>query len=243
MSSTGTDHQSERTPLRRESRTWGLIRRTLPLGRSMGSLFYLISVGVIAGWVVAVFFGVGLFFLMPRSAELASGLSPGATSFDASFAETPWLQQSTSRLHRLSGLLPPEPPQPLGDAVADKGRPPLAPGEPISAKVNPLPAQPEATIVRTIDEPPEPAPGLNRGQALTVELGTISAAGPEAVAMPAPQSQIFVAPKLRGGSQASRSSSSRKPLERRPSNTRRVPPHAPVNAIDDVLQKHSHLLK
>src|SRR5947209_921086 len=99
MSSTGADHQSERASLRRESRIWGLIRRTLPLGRSIGSMFYLISVGVIAGWVVAVFFGIGLFFLMPRPAKLASGLSPGATSFDASFAETPWLKQSTSRLH------------------------------------------------------------------------------------------------------------------------------------------------
>jgi len=49
----------------------------------MGSLFYLISVGLIASWIIAVFFGFGLFFLMPRSAKLAFGLIPGGTSFDA----------------------------------------------------------------------------------------------------------------------------------------------------------------
>jgi hypothetical protein len=231
MSATGADPQMERTPLRRESRTWGLIRRTLRLGRSTGSLFYLISVGLIASWIVAVFFGVGLFFLMPLSAERASGLSPGGTSFDASSGP----MQPTSRLDRLSNMPPPGPAQPTGDAAADKGRPIVAPGSPIPTTVNPHPAPTAATIAHTIDEPP--------GQALTVELGTISAATGEAAPMPAPQSQLSAAPKLRGASPSSRSPSSHKPLERRPSNTRTVQPHAPVNAIDDVLQKHSHLLK
>src|SRR5437763_13467206 len=117
MSATSADPQAERTRLRGESRTWGLIRRTLPLGRSMGSLFYLITLGLIASWTVAVFFGVGLFSLMPRSAKLASGLSPGATSFNASSAETPWLTQSTTRLDALSSQPPAERPQPMGDAA------------------------------------------------------------------------------------------------------------------------------
>jgi hypothetical protein len=43
----------------------------------MGSLFYLIAVGLIGSWIIAVFFGVGLFFLIPRSAKLTPGLSPG----------------------------------------------------------------------------------------------------------------------------------------------------------------------
>jgi hypothetical protein len=230
MSATGADPQSERTPLRRESRTWGLIRRTLPLGRSMGSLFYLISVVLIASWIIAVFFGVGLFFLMPRSAKLASGLSPGGTSFDASL----WLTQSTSRLDRLSDPPPAGPAQPMGDAAADKGRPVVAPGSPITANVNPQPGPAKATIAHTIDEPP--------GHALTVELGTISAASGEAGPMPAPQSQLSTAPEPQRASQSSRSPSSRKPLERRPPTTRKAQ-HAPVSAIEDVLQKHSRLLK
>jgi hypothetical protein len=230
MSATGADPQSERTPLRRESRTWGLIRRTLPLGRSMGSLFYLISVVLIASWIIAVFFGVGLFFLMPRSAKLASGLSPGGTSFDASL----WLMQSTSRLDRLSDPPPAGPAQPMGDAAADKGRPVVAPGSPITANVNPQPGPAKATIAHTIDEP--------LGHALTVELGTISAASGEAGPMPAPQSQLSTAPEPRRASQSSRSPSSRKPLERRPPTTRKAQ-HAPVSAIEDVLQKHTRLLK
>ena len=231
MSATGADPQSESERLGRESRTWELIRRTLPLGRSIGSLFYLISVGLIASWIVAVFFGVGLFSLMPRSAKLASGLSPVGTSFDASSAETPWLMQSTSRLN----LPHPEPPRPMGDAAADEGRPVVVPGRPITANVNPPSTPAEATIAHTFKELPT--------QALSVELGTISAATGEPVPTPAPQSQLSTAPEPRRASQSSSSQSPRKPLERRPSKTRTAQAHAPVSAIQDVLQKHSRLLK
>jgi hypothetical protein len=197
----------------------------------MGSLFYLISVGLIASWIIAVFFGYGLFFLVPRTAKLASGLSPGGTSFEASL---PLAQQPTSRLDRLSDLPFPAPAHPVGDAAADKGRL-VAPASPITAKVNPLPAPAEKTIGRIIDEPP--------GQALTVELGTMSAATGEAVPPPAPPPRLSPALEPRGASQSSHSPSSRKPLERRPSNARTAQRHAPVSAIQDVLHKHARLLK
>src|SRR5271166_3204293 len=126
MSAAGPDPQPERTGLRRESRIWRLIRRTLPLGRSIGSLFYLISVGLIAGWIIAVFFGVSFFFLMPRSVKLEPGVSPSSTNLNASSAEAPSLMEATSRVDRLSTpplpesplpeSPPPEPPQPTGDA-------------------------------------------------------------------------------------------------------------------------------
>src|SRR5271163_5188253 len=119
MSATGADPQSESTRLRRESRTWGLIRRTLPLGRSIGSLLYLVSIGLIAGWIIAVFFGVGFFFLMPRSAKLEPGVSPNITSFNASSPEAPSLREATSGVDRLSTPPLPESPQPTGDAAAD----------------------------------------------------------------------------------------------------------------------------
>jgi hypothetical protein len=151
--------------------------------------------------------------------------------------------ESTRRLDRLSSTPPAEPPQPTGDAATDEGRPVVVSGSPTAAKVNPFAAPAEARIAHTIDEPPEPAPGLNRGQALTVELGTISAATGEAAPMPAPKTQLQPPPEPRDASQSSRSPSPRKPLERRPSNTRTAQPHAPVSAIEDVLQKHSRLLK
>jgi hypothetical protein len=243
MFATGADPQSERTRFRAGSRIWGLIRRTLPLGRSIGSLFYLISVGLIAGWVIAVFFGVSFYFLMPGSAKLVPGLNPDSTRFSDSSAETLRLTQSTSRLDRLSGPPPPEPPHPMVDDAADKGRPVLAPGSLITANVKPHPMPAEATAARTIGQPTEPAPGLNRGQALTVELGTLSAAPGEVAPVPSPQTRPSTAPEPRGASPSSHSRSSRKPLARRPANTRTAQPHAPVNAINDVLQKHSHVLK
>ena len=165
MSATGADPQSERTRLRRGSRTWGLIRRTLPLGRSIGSLFYLISIGLIASWIIAVFFGVSFYFLMPRSAKLEPGLSPSGTNLDASSAETPSLMQSTSRLDRLSTPPPPEPPQPMGDAAADKDRPIVAPGSQITANVNPHRGRPRRrspTLLKSL-----------QGKRLAVELGTL----------------------------------------------------------------------
>ena len=235
MSATGADPQSERTRFRAGSRIWGLVRRTLPLGRSIGSLFYLISVGLIAGWTIVVFFGVSFYFLMPGSGKLRPGSSPDSTRFNDSPAETPWLTQSTSRLDRVSSPSPPEPPRPLGDAAADMGRPIVAPGSPITADVKPNPRPAEATTAHTIDEPP--------AQALSVELGTISAAVGEPAPVPSPQNQLSTAPEPRGASPPSHSRSSRKPLARRPSNTRTAQPHAPVNAIEDVLQKHSRLLR
>lgn len=235
MSATGADPQSERTRFRAGSRIWGLIRRTLPLGRSIGSLFYLISVGLIASWIIAVFFGVSFYFLMPGSAKLGPGLNPDSTRFKDSSAETPGLTQSTNRPDRLSSPPPPEPPQPMGGDAADKGRPVVAPGSPITPNVKPHPMPAEATNAHTIDEPP--------GQALTVELGTLSAAAGEAAPVPSPQTQLSTAPEPRGASPSSHSRSSRKPLARRASNSRTAQPHAPVNAIEDVLQKHSHVLK
>lgn len=235
MSATGADPQSERTRFRAGSRIWGLVRRTLPLGRSIGSPLYLISIGLIASWIIAVFFGVSFYFLMPGSGKLGPGPNPDSARFDDSPAETPWLTQSTRRLDRLSSPSPPEPPSPVGDAAADKGRPILAPGSPITADVKPNPRPAEGTTAHTIDEP--------AAQALSVELGTISAAVGEPAPVPSPQNQLSTAPEPRGASPSSHSRSSRKPLARRPSNTRTAQPHAPVNAIEDVLQRHSRLLR
>src|SRR5215471_19011524 len=114
MSATGADPQSQRA-LPRESQTWRLVRRALPLGRSIGSLGYLISVGVVACWIIAVFFGASLFFLMPRSAKLVTGSSmDGGDRLSASSDQMPWLLQSTSRLYRLAAPAPFASGQPIG---------------------------------------------------------------------------------------------------------------------------------
>jgi hypothetical protein len=186
----------------------------------MGSVFYLVSVGLIAGWIVAVFFGVGLFFLVPRSAKLVPGLGPAGAGVDGLLAQTPWLAQSTSRLDRLSGLPPPEPSQPMG-ANAGNAIPHQGPAE--------------ATIAHPADESPR--------EPLRLGVSPIPAATGEAAPTPAPQSQLSASPKPRRGASQSSHAPSHKPSERPPSNTRRAQPHAAVSAIEGVLQKHSRLLK
>jgi hypothetical protein len=143
--------------------------------------------------------------------------------------------EATSRLGRVSTPPSPEPPQPLGDTAAEKDRPAVMAGSQNAADVNPLPMPAEAMIAHVVEEPP--------GQALTVEPGNASPATGKAAPMLAPQSRPSTSAGPRGASLSSRSPSSRKPPERRPSNTRTVQPHPPMSAIQDVLQKHSGLLK
>src|SRR5260370_23789741 len=171
MAASGDGPETEGRGVCGGRRTWGLIRRTLPLGRSIGSLSYLISVGLLASWIIAVFFGVSLFFLMPRSAKLASGLSPGDTRFDDSSAKAPWLMQSTSRLDRLSSPSTPEPAQPTSNAAADKGRPVVVPSSPTTASIDPSPVPAQPTIAHAADRPPAPP--------LRLQVGPISSATPE----------------------------------------------------------------
>jgi hypothetical protein len=104
-----------------------------------------------------------------------------------------------------------------------------------AGNVNPREKPAEATIAHTAGEP--------AGQAFSVGFGTISAATREVAPMPAPHSQLSTAPEPRSASQSSRSPSPRKPLERGPPKTRTAQQHAPVSAIQDVLQRHSRLLK
>jgi hypothetical protein len=173
--------------------------------------------------------------LMPRPAKLEPGVSLGNTNLNASPGEAPSLMEATSRLDRVSAPPPPEPPQPTRDAPADKNRPAEVARSQNAANVNPLPMPAEATAAHVVEEP--------AGQALTVEPGTASPAIGEAAPMLAPQSQPSIAPEPRGRSLSSRSPSSRKPLERRASNARTAQPRPPVSAIQDVLHKHSRLLK
>jgi hypothetical protein len=143
--------------------------------------------------------------------------------------------EATSRLDRVSTPPSPEPPQPMGDTAAEKDRPAVMAGSQNAADVNPLPMPAEATIAHVVEEPP--------GQALTVEPGTASPATGEAAPVLAPRSQPSTAPDPRRASLSSRSPSPRRPPERRPSNARKAQSHAPMSAIEDVLQKHSRLLK
>jgi hypothetical protein len=153
MSATGAHAQSERTQLYWQSRAWRLIRKTVPLGSSIGSTFYLIPVGLTATWIIAVFFGMSLLFLMPRSAQLASSSSPESTSSGAASAETSRSIQSTSSPEQLSAAPAPRlplsgSPQQPGDGAAPQLGGPSG-QNPALLGLSVMPAEPTAAHAST----------------------------------------------------------------------------------------------
>lgn len=171
-----------------------------------------------------------LFFLMPRSAKLATALSPGADRLNASSADMPWLMQSTSRLDQLSTSPPFEPSRPSGDGAMAKNAPVVVPTSRHTAEMKPRSMPSEPTTAHIVEEP--------QGQALSVLTGT----GEPAPASP-PESEAAAAAGPPTPVQASQSDSSR-PRHIKKSATNKTPPrHPPLQAIQEVLLKHSRLLK
>jgi hypothetical protein len=155
-------------------------RETLALGKSLSPLLYLISVGLVATWVIGVFFGGGIFLLMHRPERLVSGLSAGHID---------------SRIF-------------LADSTLSSNPMPGRPWEPSEAD----PAENFAgKMVHLSIDPPITEPS---------KTGAIEAD---------PQAAVTTE---RGIDQKRQSASSRT-----------VQAHAPVQAIQDVLQRHSRLLK
>ena len=229
MSATGADPQSERT-LARETQPWGLVRRTLPIGKSIGSLGHLISVGLIASWIIAVFFGASLLCLVPGSATLVTGSSEGGDRFNASSAEIPWLFQSTDRLHRLAGPLLFEPGQPAGGAGMVNDGAIVGPGSRVTAGANQRPMPVGPISPDTIDEPQNQALSVT---ALSEEPSP--AAPPENRAAATAGSPIAL--------HTAQFEISRTKHNQKAAATKVPPPHPPVQAIQDVLQRHAGLLK
>src|SRR6202008_4359460 len=98
----GPVRSSEPAGLSRDRIIPPIIRKTFALGKSLGPILYLVSVGVIATWVIGVFFGVGFFFLLHhRSSKEALQLDVGGANLSASLVDSPWVYQSMTRLDRL----------------------------------------------------------------------------------------------------------------------------------------------
>jgi hypothetical protein len=235
MSVTGADHPSEPARLLTERRTQSITRKLPVPGKSLSPLSYLISLGLIATWITGVFFGVGFSFLMTRSEKPVSGLRAGSADFSKSLAESPWLLHAMSRLDQLF----PEPSQLVGNGAAatpdDRHQFVSAPSKQVVVELDPQAAAlAEPRIDRTAHEP--------EGQALSVDLGTAPQALSEAMPAAPLQSPSSGAAGQQGVEQSARSASSRKEHQR-PTERRTPQSHAPVQAIQDVLQKHSRLLK
>src|SRR5690348_4766629 len=98
MSVHGADRRSEPAQFRTDLRLQSVSRKTLRSGRCVGPVVYLVSLGLIASWIIGVFFGVGFFSLAHRSAKLVSGLGVRGTDISVELAQSTWPPQSgTSR--------------------------------------------------------------------------------------------------------------------------------------------------
>jgi hypothetical protein len=217
-----------------ENRAWELSRKAFRLGRSIGSLFYLISLGLTATWVIAVFFGIGLFFLVPRPAKLASSSPLESSNSSVLSTETPWLLQSTNKLNWLSMPQSSGSPQLGGAVAAGNARAAAEPAGQETVEQNWRSAITDPVPPHKVDEAPvdhvlRPAP----------VIAVTTSDAPEPLAKELAR-EPFGSP---GPGGTSHSPSSRKKPSQKPAGGRSSAPHPPTQAIEDVLHKHSHLIK
>jgi hypothetical protein len=214
----GRVRPSKPSGLRRDRITNRIIRKTLPLSKSLGPIFYLVSVGAIAIWVIGVFFGVGFFFLMPHHSEkVASHLGIGSTHLGAFSVES----------HRI--LFPQ-----LSEA---------APDQIVAALDKEIAGYGDRRRIGRAEQIADPNAAAPEDHPLSADLRTDPRMpGELSLALP-PPSQPFDAIEPSNAAQLPQAVSSHKPHQDRPTNTRTSQPHAPVQAIQDLLQKQPQLLK
>ena len=223
MSVVGPDRSSEFARLRKGWRTRA--RKTPTRGKSLSPILYLVSIGFIATWIVGVFFGAGFFFLMLPQRPV-SGLAVGSTDFGVLSTESPWLFEAMIRLDPLFPERFAEPAQLAGNKAqtgfADRDRTVGTPGGQSAVEIDR-----RGTALA--------APELEGG-ALFVDPGELAPVSP-------PQSRSSASTSLPSAAESPHSASSRKRHQRPPTDTRTPQTHAPVQAIKDVLHKHTRRVK
>ena len=181
---------------------YSIIRKAFALSNSLSPFLFLVSYGVIAAWVIGVFFGVGLFYLMHRPEKQAIQLGVGGVHLVTLLPESPGVYQSITGWDRSLT-------KPSEAATSDNNQP--------AATADMKGAAPND---RQQMAPAEPAtdPGAE-------ELEPLDSLGP------------------RSATQSLLPASRHKPRQARSVNGRTLQPHPPVQAIQDLLQMHSELLK
>jgi hypothetical protein len=227
MSATEADPPAESTRFGGQSHAWELTRTAFRAGRKAGSSLYLISVGLTASWVIAVFFGIGLFFLVPRPVKLASGSAGGSSSVTTPAAESSWLLQSTNKLDRLSMAPAARSSQPKDAAALENARAIREPAGQDTIELNRRSALPDPESANTVEAPPDQVLRPARVTGATMNVAT-----PESSAEETP-----------GPGLSPHTLSSRKKQSQKPASGRGPMPRPPTQAIQDVLQRHSQLLK
>jgi hypothetical protein len=211
-------------------------QKTLAPGKSLDPLLYLMSAGLIATWTICVFFGVGFFFLMHQSERPTSGLAVDSPDVSVSFAESSSPEVMSSAPEHASQRDPTENSE---TRAAERLLPALLPVQ--SAKP---PQQIGEEAQPDVGEAAESGMGetaIERG-APPVNLETVPRADGELAPMPPPRNPPSSATGAPRVAQSPHSASSRE-RPQRPPKVRATEPHAPVQAIQDVIQKHSRLFK
>ncbi len=244
MFATGADRPSELASLHTGRRIPAIVRRVLARRKSISALLYLISMGVIATWIIGVFLGLGFFLLMdePRRSVSGSGAvdQPKPTSqgdHPVEAAAGPNIDVPTS----LDAPVPQvwvKPPRSSGkEAHSGVGN-----GDPAGA----APPNQNATAV---DQPGVMSAGPGKEQTAVerdkgvppVDIWPTFGSLGEVASAPVPPGMLSgVTEPQRAPSHATES---HKRHRKRPPAARASQRHAPVQAIQDVLQKHSRLLK
>ena len=225
MSVVGPDRSSVFARLHKGWRTQATTRKSLTLGKSLSPTLYLISIGLIATWIIGVFFGTGFLFLTPRERP-GSHLAVGRTDIGVFLTESPWLLEAMIRPDPLFPEPFAKPAQQAGNKAqtgfADRDRTVGTPGGQSAVEIDR-----RGTALA--------APELEGG-ALFVDPGELAPVSP-------PQSRSSASTSLPSAAESPHSASSRKRHQRPPTDTHTPQTHAPVQAIKDVLHKHTRRIK
>jgi hypothetical protein len=225
MSVVGPDRSSVFARLHKGRRTQTTTRKTLTLGKSPSPILYLISIGLTATWTIGVFFGTGFFFLtLPE--RPGSHLAVGRTDIGVFLTESPWLLEAMIRPDPLFPEPFAKPAQQAGNKAqtgfADRDRTVGTPGGQSAVEIDR-----RGTALA--------APELEGG-ALFVDPSELARVSP-------PQSRSSASTNLPSAAESPHSASSRKRHQRPPTDTHTPQTHAPVQAINDVLHKHTRRVK
>lgn len=216
----GRNRSSAPGALRRDRITHPMIRKTFALTKSLGPTLYLISVVLIAAWVIGVFFGAGLLPLMhPYATKKAPQFGLGEVPFSGSLAEAPSFPQSITEVDELPPPPPEVPPGNQGGMVAAPDQKSGVYQDPqLAGPVEPF-ADPKITETEGSPLSPQNRPIPLQLPGSLTDTQPTKESRPRTAALPKRSYQI------------------------RATSAQNVPVHPPMQAIQDLLQKQPGLLK
>jgi hypothetical protein len=242
MFATGADHPSEPATLGTGRPIPTIVRGVLARRKSMSALLYMISAGLIATWIIGVFFGLGFFLLTHETRRTVSDTNVIDQPVPSS--ETP---RSVQNAARRPTDLPVRSDQPV---PATSGKPPSSPGKEAGSSLGNSdrsgPGRQDQNAIAnpppqlTAPEPERVQTGIDRDKGPpAVDIGPTLGFLGDAATAPVPRSPSSGVIEQRRASPHATESHKR----RHQSPARRAPAHPPVQAIQDVLHKHARLLK